>query len=127
MRLIDADALLKIMETWDWQELYLPIFFKEMGIDKAQTVEPEPVYFPPCFDCQNRSKEILTAYNNMKKMQAYTKKEVIALLTKLQSEIEEIVKKEKLIDNKWANGLHYSEKIIQQKINALKAESEEQK
>lgn len=68
MRLIDADALIKTIETWDWQELYLPIYFKEMGIDQAQTVEPEPVYFPPCVDCQNRSKEILTAYNNMKKM-----------------------------------------------------------
>lgn len=90
MRLIDADALIKTIETWDWQELYLPIYFKEMGIDQAQTVEPEPVYFPPCVDCQNRSKEILTAYNNMKKMQMYTKEEVITMLDKIRAEIEEL-------------------------------------
>lgn len=52
--------------------------------------EPEPVYFPPCVDCQNRSKEILTAYNNMKKMQTYTKEEVISMLDKIRAEIEQI-------------------------------------
>ena len=88
MRLIDADELLKIIDTWDWQELYLPVYFKEMAIDKAQTVEPEPVYFPPCVDCQNRSKEILTAYNNMKQMQTYNKIEVITILEDLKAEIE---------------------------------------
>ena len=55
----------------------------------------------------------------------YTKADMIAMLTDLQLEIEEIVKEEELIDKKWAVGLHYSEKIIQQKINTLKAESEE--
>ena len=52
------------------------------------------------------------------------KADMVAMLTELQLEIEETVKKEQLIDKKWANGLHYSEKIIQQKINVLKAESE---
>ena len=42
------------------------------------------------------------------------------MLTELQLEIGEIVKEEELIDNKWARGLHYSKKIIQQKINALR-------
>lgn len=50
----------------------------------------------------------------------YTKEEVIAMLTELKLEIEEIVKEEELIDKMWATGLHYSEKIIQQKINFLK-------
>lgn len=88
MRLIDADELLKIIDTWDWQELYLPVYFKEMAIDKALTVEPEPVYFPPCIDCQNRSKKILTAYDNMKKMQAYTKEEVITMLNKIRADVQ---------------------------------------
>lgn len=52
----------------------------------------------------------------------YSKDEVIAMLTEIQLEIEELVKEEELIDKKWANGLHYSEKIIQQKINVLKGE-----
>ena len=54
----------------------------------------------------------------------YTKRVIrqakIEVLTELQLEIEETVKEEELIDKKWANGLHYSEKIIQQKINSLK-------
>lgn len=56
------------------------------------------------------------------KITAYTKDEVVAMLTKIQLEIEEIVKEEELVDKKWANGLHYSEKIIQQKIDALRGE-----
>lgn len=38
---IDADALITAMNTWDWQELYLPILFKQL-IDeqpKADVVE----------------------------------------------------------------------------------------
>lgn len=50
----------------------------------------------------------------------YTKDEVIAILTELQTEIKDTVKKkEELIDKKWT-GLYYSDKIIQQKINDLK-------
>ena len=48
------------------------------------------------------------------------KADMVAMLTEIQLEIEETVKEEELIDKKWANGLHYSEKIIQQKIDALK-------
>lgn len=57
---------------------------------KALEQEPEPIYFPPCVDCQNRSKEIIIAYENMKKMQTYTKEEVITMLDKLRTEIEQI-------------------------------------
>jgi hypothetical protein len=48
------------------------------------------------------------------------KADMVAMLTEIQLEIEETVKEEELIDKKWANGLHYSEKIIQQKIEQLK-------
>lgn len=59
-------------------------------------------------------------------VEAYTKDEVIAMLTELQTEIEITVKEEGgLINKKWANGLHYSEKIIQNKINALKGANNE--
>jgi DNA-binding response OmpR family regulator len=62
---------------------------------------------------------------DIEKMQIeYTKRVIrqakIEVLTELQKEIEEIVKEEELIDKKWANGLHYSEKVIQQKIDKLK-------
>ena len=53
------------------------------------------------------------------------KADLKAILVELQLEIEEIVKEEELIDKKWANGLHYSEKIIQQKINQLKDDRHE--
>lgn len=63
----------------------------------------------------NRAKELLEHIFAL-----FTKEEVIAMLTEIQAEIEETVKEEELIDKKWANGLHYSEKIIQQKIDKLK-------
>ena len=50
------------------------------------------------------------------------KADMVTMLKELKTEIEETVKEEELIDKKWANGLHYSEKIIQQKINVLKEE-----
>jgi len=49
------------------------------------------------------------------------KADLKAILVELQLEIEEIVKEEELIDKKWADGLHYSEKIIQQKIDLLRS------
>ena len=52
--------------------------------------------------------------------EARLKANMVAMLTEIQLEIEETVKEEELIDKKWANGLHYSEKIIQQKIDKLK-------
>lgn len=66
----------------------------------------------------NRATELLEHISAL-----FTKEEVIAILTELQLEIEKTVKEEELIDKKWANGLHYSEKIIQQKINKLKGEN----
>ena len=48
------------------------------------------------------------------------KADMAAMLTELQLEIEEIVKEEEPNDKKWATGLHYSEKLIQQKIDKLK-------
>lgn len=90
---------------------------------KALEQELEPVYFPPCVDCQNRSKEILTAYNNMKKMQAYTKEEVITMLDKIKAEIED-----------WQTDIHDNEydaekydfvfEPIYASIDKYKAESE---
>jgi len=74
---------------------------------------------------------VVVAINTMRKYQQFQadyetrlKADMVAMLTDLQLEIEEIVKEEELIDKKWAIGLHYSEKIIQQKINTLKTESE---
>ena len=37
-RYIDADALITAMNTWDWQELYLPIHFKQL-IDEQPTAD----------------------------------------------------------------------------------------
>ena len=57
---------------------------------------------------------------------ARLKADLEAILVELQLEIEETVKEEELIDKNWANGLHYSEKIIQQKIDKLKESMDEQ-
>lgn len=59
--------------------------------------------------------------------EAHLKADMVTMLEELQLEIGEIVKEEGLIDKKWANGLHYSEKIIQQKINVLKEKENETK
>lgn len=40
MRLIDADAVLDELNKWDWQELYLPIHFKENIIDVLPSASP---------------------------------------------------------------------------------------
>lgn len=69
------------------------------------------------FDYKNMLDEYIKGVINQAK---------IELLTELQLEIEKTVKEEELIDKKWANGLRYSEKIIQQKINSLEAEIEPQ-
>lgn len=53
---------------------------------------------------------------------SYTKDKVIAMFEELKTEIEKIAEEEKYHDAKWALGLNYSKKIIQQKINALKGE-----
>ena len=51
MRLIDADALIKELEKLDWQELYLPIHFKEWLIDEAPTIDAVPVVHGHWIDC----------------------------------------------------------------------------
>lgn len=38
-RYIDADALIMEMQKWDWQDLYLPIHFKELLIDEAPSID----------------------------------------------------------------------------------------
>ncbi len=50
----------------------------------------------------------------------FTKSDMLAMLTEIQAKIEKTAKEEELIDKKWAKGLHYSEEIIQQKIDKLK-------
>lgn len=55
MKLIDADALIEAMQGWDWQELYLPIHFKELIIDEAPTIDAVQVV--RCGDCRNRPPE----------------------------------------------------------------------
>ncbi|MCR4687707.1 MAG: hypothetical protein K5659_09060 [Lachnospiraceae bacterium] len=82
-------------------------------IDEAQKVEPEPVYFPPCVDCQDRSKEILTAYNNMKKMQTFTKEEVISMLEEIDLRLSEYEDSDLI-------RVEYIRQDIQERIDALK-------
>lgn len=52
----------------------------------------------------------------------YTKDEVIAMFEELQMKIKEIADEEKLYDAKWALGLYFSKKIIQEYINAFRGE-----
>jgi len=64
--------------------------------------------------------EICADYIKYNQLSADTKANMAVMLEGIQLEIEEIVQEERLIDKKWADGLHYSEKIIQQKIDKLK-------
>lgn len=40
MRLIDADAAIDAMAAWEWQELYLPIHFKQL-LEELPTIQPK--------------------------------------------------------------------------------------
>ena len=73
---------------------------------------------------QVRIKAEVEAYDRFKAdYENRLKADKVAMLKELQSEIEEIVKEETSIDWKWVKGLHYSEKIIQKKIDALESEA----
>ena len=91
------------------------------AIIKTLEQEPEPVYFPPCVDCQDRSKEILTAYNNMKKMQTFTKEEVISMLDKIRAKCEQ---GRCVVNNDYDHGRNYGLYMATQIIDLYKAESE---
>lgn len=75
----------------------------------------------------NYLNECLKCYEELvnDQYEAHLRADMVAMLEELQLEIEEIVKEEELIDKKWANGLHYSKKVIQQKIDALKERENE--
>lgn len=47
-RFVDANALITAMNVWDWQELYLPIHFKQL-IDEQPTADVVEVV--RCKDC----------------------------------------------------------------------------
>jgi hypothetical protein len=70
--------------------------------------------FDIAIDVMRKYQQLQAEYENR------LKADMVAMLTELQLEIGEIIKEAKLIDKEWANILHYSEKVIQQKINKLK-------
>ena len=43
MRLIDADEAERLLSEWDWQDVYLPVHFKEFILDETPTVDAAPV------------------------------------------------------------------------------------
>lgn len=97
MRLIDADLLREEVNSWGMND-YEPSDFTD-AIDDAPTVEAIP----------------------KDQYEARLKADMVVMLKELQLKIEKTVKEEgSLIDKRWANGLHFSEKIIQQKINSFK-------
>ena len=72
-------------------------------------------------DYHNTIANILQKYQQLQAdYENRLKADEIDMLEELQKEIKETVNEEKLIDEKWANGLSYSTKIIQQKIDKLK-------
>lgn len=50
--LISRQAVLDELNKWDWQELYLPIHFKENIIDVVPTVKPQEPKTGHCKDCK---------------------------------------------------------------------------
>jgi hypothetical protein len=97
-RLIDADALRSELESWGMND-YEPLDFIE-ELDDAPTVEAIPK----------------DQYENR------LKADMVAVLKKLQSEIE---KQCKIPNNNasaydWNNGVYACYKAVQQKIDALK-------
>lgn len=52
-RLLSQNAILEAMNAWDWQELYLPIHFKQL-LEEVPPAQPEIVL---CRDCIHNPKE----------------------------------------------------------------------
>lgn len=102
MRLIEEKAVHNIISTLYYQtnEFEQKIAFEKVGLKVKELPTIEAI---PKADYEARLKA-----------------DMVAMLTDIQLLIEDIVKEEELIDEKWANGLHYSEKVIQVKIDALK-------
>ena len=49
---ISRQAVLDELNKWDWQELYLPIHFKENIIDVVPSVNPQEPKTGHCRDCK---------------------------------------------------------------------------
>ena len=100
MRLMDADKYI--------EEESEGTFLGDISIEKFNEITPTVEAIPKA------------------DYEARLKADMVAMLEELQLEIEEIVREEGgLINKKWANGLQYSEKIIQKKINSLKEQTNE--
>ena len=121
-RLIDADICLHKA----WQNFYKQEDEHEKNID-GYDISRDRFYEQSGFECCQQTIVNAPTVEAIPKDQyeARLKADMVAMLTEIQLEIEETVKEEELIDKKWANGLHYSEKIIQEKINALKENNDE--
>jgi len=105
MRLIDADKFLEKVKKDRRHEIYLHSWTADMVLERLDSWYAPTVQAIPKADYENRLKADLKA-----------------ILVELQLEVNELWD-----DNAdYIEGVHDSEMIIQQKINALKAESEEQ-
>lgn len=99
-RLIDADLLRDEVYSWGMND-YEPSDFTD-AIDDAPTVEAIPKA-----DYENRLKA-----------------DMIAMLTDMQLEIEEMKMQSRTEKEIWNNAIGVCSDFIQQKIDVLKAESE---
>ena len=104
MRLIDADKFLEKVKKDRRHEIYLHSWTADMVLERLDSWYAPTVQAIPKADYENRLKADLKA-----------------ILVELQLEVNELWD-----DNAdYIEGVHDSEMIIQQKINALKAESED--
>lgn len=78
-------------------------------------------YTPQAKDARDVAIDTMRKYQRLQAdYENLLKADFVVMLEDLQSKIEKTAKEEAQIDEKWANGLRYSEKIIQQKINSLR-------
>ena len=73
-----------------------------------KALDQEPVYYPPCIDCNKKMNEIRNAYDNIT-TKALAQESII---NKIRAEIEQVAEEESKVDKKWAKGLKYALKII---------------
>lgn len=77
-------------------------------------------------DYHNTVANIMLKYQQLQvEYENQLKADEINMLEELQKEIEETVNEEKIYEEKWAKGLSYSTKIIQQKIDKLRGDKNE--
>lgn len=84
---ISRKAVLDMLEKWDWQDLYLPICFKENIIDELPSVYPKSEEFQWCTGCKEYDQEKHCCHRYSKVIRDTVKEMKEAIFEDIKAEI----------------------------------------